>query len=140
MPSEPTAAPERPHRQLSAALAALHRVLLQAEAGAASLTGNPYALLGAVIHDPRFAWLRPLTQLMVSLDEMGAKGARPPVAALAPHLDTADRLLDGEAAADGFRARLDHWRGHAPEVAAPEAALRRTMRALRDAIGPAAAG
>ena len=137
MPTEPSTAPERPHRQLSAALAVLHRELLQAEAQAASLTGNPYALLGAVMHDPRFAWLRPLTQLMVALDEMGAKGATPPVAALLPHLDTADRLLDGAPAADGFRARLDHWRDHAPAVAMPEAALRRTVRALRDAAGPA---
>ncbi len=136
MSTEPAPPPARPHRQLSAALAALHRVLLRAEAEAAALTGNPYALLGAVIHDPRFAWLRPLTQLMVALDEMGAKGANPPLPTLAPHLDAADRLLDGEATADGFRARLDHWRARAPDVAAPEAALRRTMRALREAVGP----
>ena len=95
MPTDPTSAPNRPHRQLSAALALLHRTLLQAEAEAASLTGNPYALLGAVMHDPRFAWLKPMTQLMVSLDEMGAKGATPPIAALVPHLETTDRLLDG---------------------------------------------
>lgn len=133
MPTDPTSAPGRPHRQLSAALALLHRTLLQAEAEAASLTGNPYALLGAVMHDPRFAWLKPMTQLMVSLDEMGAKGANPPIAALVPHLETTDRLLDGPPAADGFRERLDHWRQHAPAVAGPEAALRDTLRALRAA-------
>ena len=136
-PAEKPAVADRPHRRLSAALADLHRTLLQAEAGAAGLGGNPYALLGAVIHDPRFAFLRPLTQLMVALDEMGAKGANPPVSSLAPQLDAAERLLDGRDAGDGFGERLAHWRGAAPAVAAPEAALRLTMRGLREAIGPA---
>ncbi|MFT8244223.1 hypothetical protein [Roseomonas sp. BN140053] len=140
MPTTPATPPDRPHRRLSQALGVLHRVLLNAEAAEAGLTGNPYALLAAVMQDPRFAWLRPLSQTMAALDEMGAKGAVPTPAMLEPQVDTVERLLDPpESGAPEFRARLDHWLARRPEVAEPAEALRRVLQEFRAGPGRLAA-
>ncbi len=62
-------------RTLSGALQAFHKALISAEAGDDQRLANPYTLLFATINDPRFAWVRPLGQLIVDLDEMAADEA-----------------------------------------------------------------
>jgi hypothetical protein len=62
----------------------LHRALLHAQARETGLAGNPYKLLGAVMEDPRFAWLRAFSDIIVAMDEAGARGELPDAAALAP--------------------------------------------------------
>jgi hypothetical protein len=79
----------------------LHRALLHAQARETGLDGNPYKLLGAVMEDPRFAWLRAFSDLIVAMDEAGAQGELPNAAALAPYVDAVRALIapDTEAAA-----------------------------------------
>ncbi|MCL5745910.1 MAG: hypothetical protein M1541_18625, partial [Acidobacteria bacterium] len=51
----------------------LHRVLLQSERGVyerdIARINSPFELLGLVIHDPWFAWLRELSGLVAMVDE-----------------------------------------------------------------------
>lgn len=71
----------------------LHRALIQAEAQATGLAGNPYKLLTAVMQDPRFAWLRSFSDLIVAMDEAGDRAELPDRAALSPYLTTLRALL-----------------------------------------------
>jgi hypothetical protein len=82
-------------RELSAALRALHREALRAtQQSFEKLHGAvraPGEVLQLALHDPLFAWLRPLSRQMAALDELAAAdavgaadlaGARAAVAAL----------------------------------------------------------
>jgi hypothetical protein len=83
----------------------LHRALLHAQARETGLDGNPYTLLGAVMEDPRFAWLRAFSDLIVAMDEAGARGELPDAAAIAPYVDTLRGLIaPGTAAAERIAA------------------------------------
>lgn len=60
---------------------ALHKSLLESERTAYEIThapiASPAAFLNLLIHDPAFAWLQPMTTLIVQIDEaLAAK--RPP--------------------------------------------------------------
>jgi hypothetical protein len=79
-------APSTIQRPLSLAVMDLHRALLHAQARETGLAGNPYKLLGAVMEDARFAWLRAFSDLIVAMDEAGAKGELPDATALAPYV------------------------------------------------------
>lgn len=134
MPS-PSARPAPPHRRLSAALAELHRALLNAQAAGSPVAANPYALLQAVMHDPAFAWLRGFSNLMLRIDEAGAQGATPSPEAMQGFLADATHLVEGggDAATEETHARLQGL-ALRPEVAAKAAALRDTITALRQAL------
>tara|TARA_R110002072_G_scaffold94336_5_gene208496 strand:+ start:2264 stop:2710 length:447 start_codon:yes stop_codon:yes gene_type:complete len=56
-------------KKLSAALLKTHKLLIDLEAAEAGHQGNPYQLLGLLTNDPRFAWLRAFSQLIVDMDE-----------------------------------------------------------------------
>lgn len=56
-------------RELSSALKELHRALIRAEIGDDPVLQNPYSALFALIGDPRFGWMEPLSQLIVTIDE-----------------------------------------------------------------------
>ncbi len=90
-PDKPT--PSTIQRPLSLAVMDLHRALLHAQARETGLDGNPYKLLGAVMEDARFAWLRAFSDLIVTMDEAGAQGALPDAAALAPYVATLRALI-----------------------------------------------
>ncbi|GAB0114576.1 hypothetical protein [Acidisoma sp. C75] len=90
-PEKPT--PSTLQRPLSHAVMDLHRALIQAEARASGLDGNPYKLLTAVMQDPRFAWLRSFSDLIVAMDEAGDRGELPDRAALTPYLVTLRGLI-----------------------------------------------
>ena len=81
--------------QLATELRELHKALLQAARAAYEAEHGPVAgtmqLLHLVVHDPAFAWLRPLSELMADLDSM---------------LDLAEPLTDEEAGA--VRGELEH--------------------------------
>lgn len=120
-----------PHRRLTAAIAELHRSLLNAQAAGSPVAGNPYALLQAVMHDPAFVWLRRLSDLILALDEAGAKGATPSPEAMQGFLSRATALVEegGDEEAEtrqkigGFLSR--------PDVAAAHAKLRAVLAELR---------
>ncbi len=104
----------------------LHRALLQAQARETGLAGNPYRLLGAVMEDPRFAWLRAFSDLIVGMDEAGARGELPDAAALAPYVATLRGLIAPETEA---ARRIAALAPTTPDVAAAQA---RTMSALAE--------
>lgn len=60
--------------QLSGALKELHRALIRAEVGDDPALQNPYTMLFALIGDPRFAWMGPLSQLIARIDQQVADG------------------------------------------------------------------
>ncbi|MDJ0389202.1 hypothetical protein QMO56_13860 [Roseomonas sp. E05] len=135
MPQTSSRPAPAPHRRLSAALADLHRTLLNAQAAGSPLASNPYALLQAVMHDPDFAWLRGFSNLMLRIDEAGAKGATPSAEAMQGFLADALHLVEGggDGASAEIHARLQGFQLR-PEVAAKTAALRVTVSDLRQAL------
>jgi hypothetical protein len=70
-------------RELAAALRALHhRLLLATSRAFEKLHGRvegPGALLQLAVHDSLFAWLRPLSQKVALLDELGEADSLEPV-------------------------------------------------------------
>jgi hypothetical protein len=111
-PDKPT--PSTIQRPLSLAVMDLHRALLHAQARETGLAGNPYKLLGAVMEDPRFAWLRAFSDLIVAVDEAGANGELPDAASLAPFVTTLRGLVaPGSAAA----ARIAALSPTTPDIA-----------------------
>ncbi|MFC3127694.1 hypothetical protein ACFOD4_21735 [Pseudoroseomonas globiformis] len=125
----PTATP--PHRRLAAAIADLHRALLGAQAAGTPLAGNPYALLQAVMHDPDFAWLRDFSNLLLSIDEAGAKGATPSPEAMRSFLTRAGHLLDGGDPATMQSHTMLQMHQLRPEIATKAAAMRQVVEDLR---------
>lgn len=77
-----SAAPARERlQQVREAVLALHKSVLESERTAYEIThgpiASPAAFLNLLIHDSAFAWLQPLTTLIVQIDEaLAAK--RPP--------------------------------------------------------------
>ena len=68
-------------RELRNTLLSLHKALLDSERTAYELVhgqiGSPAAFLQLLINDPWFAWLRPVTTLLVQIDE-GLAAKNPP--------------------------------------------------------------
>ena len=78
-------------------LLALHKALLDDAKGAYELDRGRIASAGAllqlVIHDPWFAWLHQISELVVRIDEMTAPDAKAPAQDARAVLDQIDRLL-----------------------------------------------
>ena len=115
-----------PHKRLAAALAALHKALLNVQATGHPSSGNPFALWQAVMHHEDFAWLRPMSGLMARIDEAGAKGATPSAEEMGRFLAEADALVRREGL---FRDKLEEFRDD-PLVAFNAAELEGTLSAL----------
>lgn len=117
--------------ELSAALKALHRALILAEAGDDEALQNPYTLLFAVIGDPRFAWTNGLSQLIVRLDEMLSAGELATADDLVPFREEAARMLgEGGEADNEFRLRHLIALKKAPDVALATGGLRQAIAKL----------
>ncbi|HVS24793.1 MAG TPA: hypothetical protein VMU03_13785 [Gammaproteobacteria bacterium] len=110
-------------RELAAAARTLHhRLLVATQKSFEKLHGRvegPGALLQLAVHDPLFAWLRPLSQQLALLDEL----------AEADELDDADlaRAASEVAAvleSDAFRATFLVYLQNEPDVVLANAALR----------------
>ena len=129
-PQARRAAVAHPSRRLAAAVAGWHRALLNAQAAGHPAGGNPYALLQAVMHDPDFAWLRRLSDLILRIDEANAKGATPSPEAMQGFLATALALTSGEDAE--FQQHQQRFLLR-PEVASARAAVQSTLDELRQA-------
>jgi hypothetical protein len=86
---------------------------------------SPLAFLDTLINDPAFAWLQPLTTIIVRLDEQESE-------------TTADReawlgrlraLLAADEAGSEFQRRHAEWLQRSAEVAAAHGAMMRSLRA-----------
>lgn len=84
---------------------------------------NPYKFLSLLTTDPHFAWLRPLSEIIVRIDELEAK---PPISSdSAVELRLAVlRTFNDEADPHGFVARLSDAMNDDPGLASDEALIR----------------
>jgi hypothetical protein len=115
-------------RELSKALLPLHRALIEAARDdymfATGQSVGPAQLLQLVTDDPFFAWLKPMTSLIVEIDEMArvdfeAAAARDVAARV-------ERLFDG-----AFNERYVPLLQRDVDVAVAHAAIRRALAKLR---------
>ena len=106
------AGPERARQKLAELrqiLLTLHKALLDSERTAYEIRhgaiGPPSAFLNLLIHDPSFQWLRPITTLIVQIDEtLAAK--KPP----ASTRDFEQLINDMRALLSPSREEADFWR------------------------------
>jgi hypothetical protein len=118
-------------REVSKVLLPLHRALIAAANddyafGIAPV--KPSQLLQLLNDDPFFAWLKPLTSLIVDIDEMARTDFEPSdVAAIADRLDR----LFGPKAEEGFAAQYIPMLQRSVDIAVGHAALRKAAARLR---------
>ena len=136
----PDAAPFDPQAtalatELSAALKELHRALIRAQIGDDPALQNPYTALFALIHDPRFSWMAPLSQLIARIDQQVADGEIGDMDKLAELRVQAARLIG-----DGKDETLATFRMHhvmalqrEPEAGLATGKLRKALARLPEA-------
>jgi hypothetical protein len=119
--------------ELREALLRLHKALIESErAGYEKTFGkitSPYQFLQLLTDDAWFAWLRPVSQLVIAMDEMlDAKEALTTagVAALAGRVKA---LLVATAGDDGFSGHYDAALQRDPDVVFAHAEAARRLRA-----------
>ena len=137
-PAQPTPEHNRLRRDLSAlrgALLALHKALLDSERATYEQTIGPIKsrndFLQLLIRDPWFAWLHPLSQLIVALDEaMDEK--EPLTAAVADALvNQARGLLVASEQGEGFSTHYFEALQRDPDVVLAHAEAKRHLRARK---------
>ena len=117
--------------ELSAALKDLHRALIRSEIGDDPALQNPYTMLFALIGDPRFAWMGPLSQLIVRIDQSLADGeVADGDALLALHRAASSLTNDGKGADTTFRMRHVMALQKEPEVGLATGRLRKALTRL----------
>jgi hypothetical protein len=106
------AGPDRARQKLTELrqiLLTLHKALLDSERTAYEIShgaiASPSAFLHLLIHDPAFQWLRPITTLIVQIDEtLAAK--KPPAATR----DFEQLITDMRALLSPSREEADFWK------------------------------
>lgn len=124
--------PDRLRRQLDEterSLLRIHKALLDHERiryeQSHSRIGGPAALLQLVIHDPWFAWLRPVSQLAARIDEL-VRSKQPADARRGEALlAEACQLLSPSENGDPFQREYHRVMSESSEVAAMHAQWRR---------------
>jgi hypothetical protein len=118
-------------RDVSKALLPLHRALIDAAKDDYAFgigPVKPSQLLQLLNDDPFFAWLKPLTSLIVDIDEMARTDFEPSdVAAIAERIDR----LFGAKADEAFAAQYIPMLQRSVDVAVGHAALRKAAARLR---------
>ena len=90
---------------------------------------SPYALFALVANDPAFAWLQPMTRLIVEMEDLVGRKEKPPTEPeVAEMRKRIDGLLEskGEAFSDKYLGLLQS----SPEIAVENGKLRATLRGL----------
>ncbi|MGH9896802.1 MAG: hypothetical protein ACREA0_33345, partial [bacterium] len=110
--------------RVHAALLDEERIRYEREYGRVEGSG---ALLQLLIHDPWFAWIRPVSELIVQIDEL-LDDSKPGEEGLATALLSQARdQLQPDGAGEGFRQRYYHFLQEAPAVAVAHAEARRLL-------------
>ena len=129
--------PEPGHRDahldhLFRALLRLHKALLDDERvsyervhGRIQSNG---AFLQLVLGDAWFAWLRPLSQLMATIDELGEKGESPNRPDIATSIASIRTLLTPTEEGEGFGKQYHDALQRAPEVVLAHAEVKTLLR------------
>jgi hypothetical protein len=132
-PDSPERAAQRAAlREISKALIPLHRALIEAVRDDYSFAfghvGSPGRLLQLVNDDPFFAWLKPLTSLIVDIDEMARVDFEH-----AEAMTIADRVerMFGGAPDPAFAERYVPLLQRDVDIAVGHASVRRAVRKLR---------
>ncbi|MCE5232480.1 MAG: hypothetical protein ABFC67_13500 [Mizugakiibacter sp.] len=124
-----------PLAALRKALLDLHKALLaETRAGYERLFGpipSTSALLDLVTADPWFAWLRPLTGLIVEMDELLEADTAPDAETLAALRRRIAGMIAGNVDTEGFARSYRDALQRDPNIAIAHAAVRRTLDALR---------
>jgi hypothetical protein len=132
--TEPSAAsaPAILAAELSAALKDLHRALIRSEIGDDPALQNPYTMLFALIGDPRFAWMGPLSRLITRIDQQVAEGQIAGEAALlALHEEAFDLASRGKGEGLAvFRMRHVMALQREPQVGLATGRLRKVLASL----------
>ncbi|HZZ41861.1 MAG TPA: hypothetical protein VFE58_02915 [Tepidisphaeraceae bacterium] len=114
-----------------AALLRIHKALVDHErdryARAQRPVGSPLEFLNLLLHDPRFAWLRPISELIVQLDETASTRTPVDPDQAANLLKQAQTLLTPAESAEGFPHHYHHALQESPEVSAAHAEWKRTI-------------
>ncbi len=110
----------------------LHRNLLDAERLAyerlhGRVPGSADALQLA-IHDPWFAWLRPLTALLVAMDEAMLEDSPEADARVPSLLEAARVMVRADEEGSDFQQRLFEFVQRSPDVAIAEVSAARLLR------------
>ncbi len=120
--------------ELRNALLSLHKILLDSEAGLyereVARLASRQQLLALVLHDPWFAWLHELSELVVFIDEM-LDAKEPPSSADADRLisQTRDLLVPAEDG-EGFSRRYYDAMQRDPAVVLAHGATVKVLRQL----------
>lgn len=127
--------------QLRAALRGLHAILLELHRTLIAATRyefesahgrieNPYEVLELVESDPVFAWLRPLTSLLLRVDELSEQDVIT-VGEVAAVRAEAERLVQPpEGVSSSFHERLRALRQSAPSLVVLHTHVRQALGAL----------
>lgn len=115
-------------------LLSVHKALLEQERiryeREVGPVGSPGRLLQLVISDPWFAWLHPLTELVVQIDELMAAKEPAPEGSGEALLAQAKRVLSPSAEGDAFQQRYVVAMQASPDVVLAHAEATRRMAAL----------
>ncbi len=133
----PTQAADRSRRSLldlRRGLLDLHKALIETERityerifGRIPSNGQ---LLQLVMHDPWFTWLRPLSQLVVRLDEVMDRSERETTLDAHELLDTARALLCPSEQSEGFERSYYEALQRSPEVVLAHSQVKHLLAAL----------
>ncbi len=113
--------------ELSHALRALHKALLDAELDNFPMARSSSDRLALVVDHPSFAWLHALSELIVEFDEHSESDAAA-IPSMPQARDAIERLLGPAPASNAaFRSRYLEYLQLAPEVAFATGAVRRLL-------------
>src|SRR5262245_41526673 len=120
--------------RMAAAMRTLHKALIdqtqrEYERSHGKVT-SPYTLFSLVTSDPAFAWLQPMTRLIVEMEDLVGRKERPPTEPeIAEMRKRIDGLLTtkGEAFSDKYLALIQT----SPEIAAENGKLHGVLNTLR---------
>lgn len=122
-------------RDLRTRLLHLHKVLLDDTRAAYELdrgrVNSNASLLQLVIHDPWFAWLHALSELVVRIDQVVEPETPATNADAAALVDEVERLLTASEEGDGFARRYFDALQRQPAVVMAHAEVRRAVKAMR---------
>jgi hypothetical protein len=133
-PDDPVRARQRAAlRETSKALLPLHRALIDIAkvdyAAATMMEASPMQLVRLLTDDPFFAWLKPITALIVDIDELARVDFE--AADVANIADRVDKLFGANADSE-FAAKYLPILQRDVDVAGAHGALRQAIRKLRE--------
>jgi len=124
--------------ELREAILRLHKALLESDRvgyeQAFGKIGSPYQFLQLLTTDPWFAWLRPVSQLIIAMDEM--LDAKEPLtsAGVDALVVEAKALLTPAVSGEGFSQHYDEALQRDPDVVFAHAAAAKLIRAQANGV------